>query len=345
LIDDERQQRFAAVIFQTKNMQRFKTIKIIKAFSFVAIFTMYAFNSYAQQTAPAQLDQAYYHRMKLGDNEIMALSDGTITIDLHKLLENINPAKIDQLSASSYQTSNEEASVNAYLLKLGGKNILIDAGTGELYGPTLGHLPERLRKIGVPPEAIDIILITHIHTDHTGGLMDGTKMVFPNATLYISKPEVDFWLGEESERKADKRLAHWFKEARDKVGPYLKAGKVKNFVYGKELFPGITPVAAPGHTPGHTFYAVESKGEKMLFVGDMVHASAIQFPVPTVTINFDVDPGAAAKSRIATFGDASEKGYWLAADHIAFPGIGHVIKEGQGFRWIPINYSTLGTGQ
>jgi glyoxylase-like metal-dependent hydrolase (beta-lactamase superfamily II) len=84
-------------------------------------------------------------------------------------------------------------------------------------------------------------------------------MVFPNATLYISKPEVDFWLSAESKQKVDKRLTHWFREAEDKVGPYLKADKVKRFNYGKDLFPGITPVSAPGHTPGHTFYAVESK--------------------------------------------------------------------------------------
>jgi glyoxylase-like metal-dependent hydrolase (beta-lactamase superfamily II) len=328
-------------------MQRFKAIKtkIIRAFTFAAIFYGSVFNSNAQQKAPAQMDQNYYYRMKLGDDEITALSDGTINIDLHQLLQHISPARIDQLSASSYQTANEEASVNAYLLKIGGKNILIDAGTGELYGPTLGYLPEHLRKIGVPPEAIDIILITHIHTDHTGGLMDGSRMVFPNATIFISKPEVDFWLGKESEQKADKRLAHWFKEARDKVGPYLKAGKVKNFEYGKELLPGVTPVAAPGHTPGHTMYAVESKGAKMLFIGDMVHAAAVQFPDPAVTISFDVDPKAAARRRIQTFRDAAAKGYWLAADHISFPGIGHVIKDRQGYRWLPINYSTLGTGQ
>jgi glyoxylase-like metal-dependent hydrolase (beta-lactamase superfamily II) len=300
---------------------------------------------YAQQKVPVQMDQAYYHRMKLGAYEITALSDGTITIDLHELLTNVTPAKIDQLSEANFQTAKEEASVNAYFLVVGGKKILIDAGSGELYGPTLGHLPENLRKIGVSPESIDAVLITHIHTDHTGGLMDGNKMIFPNSTIYISKLEMDFWLSDDSEQKADKRLAHWFKEARDKVGPYLKAGKVKNFEYGKELFPGIIPIAAQGHTPGHTFYDVESDGQKILFVGDMVHAAAVQFPDPLVTISFDVDPKAAAQQRLNTFRDAAAKGYWLAADHIAFPGIGHVKKEGQGFRWIPLVYSTLGTGQ
>jgi hypothetical protein len=83
----------------------------------------------------------------------------------------------------------------------------------------------------------------------------------------------------------------------------------------------------------------------MLFVGDIIHAPAVQFAEPSVTIVFDVDPKAAAKQRIKTFNDAAMKGYWLAADHVSFPGIGHLRGQGTGFVWIPINYSTSGTGQ
>jgi glyoxylase-like metal-dependent hydrolase (beta-lactamase superfamily II) len=291
------------------------------------------------------MDQPFYHRMKLGDYQIIALSDGTVPIDLHKVLTDITPKEIDQLSAASFQTAQVETSVNAYVIKMNGKNILIDAGTAGLYGPTLGHLTENLRKIGIAPEAIDAVLITHIHSDHTGGLMQGSKMVFPNATIYISKREVDFWLNADIKRKAPERLAHWFKEAEDKVGPYLKAGKVKTFDYGKELFPGLEPIAAPGHTPGHTFFALMSMSQKIVFVGDLVHAATVQFPDPSATISFDVDSKGAAATRLLTFDDAAVNGYWLAADHISFPGIGHVRKNGTGFLWIPINYSTLGEGQ
>jgi glyoxylase-like metal-dependent hydrolase (beta-lactamase superfamily II) len=184
--------------------------------------------------------------------------------------------------------------------------------------------------------------IAHIHTDHTGGLMLNGNMIFPNATIYISQPEVDFWMNEKNKTP---HLARWFREAADKVGPYLKAGKVKTFEYGEEVFPGITALDAHGHTPGHTFYALESKGETMLFIGDMVHAASVQLPDPAVTINFDVDEKTAAIQRIKTFQDAAAKGYWLAADHISFPGIGHVRAQGKGYNWIPINYSTLGNGQ
>ncbi|MEN0053910.1 MAG: MBL fold metallo-hydrolase [Mucilaginibacter sp.] len=328
-------------------MQLLKTIKynlltgIIG--SVVLLFSCLDVNG--QEKGPIEMDQPFYHHMKLGDYDIIALSDGTVPINLHEVLTDITPDKIDQLSAAGFQTTTSETSVNAYLIKANGKNILIDAGTAELYGPTLGHLPENLRKIGVPPEAIDAVLITHIHSDHTGGLMQGSKMVFPNAMIYISKPELDFWLNEDNKIKAPERLVHWFKEAEDKVGPYVKAGKVKTFGYGKELFPGIKPIAAPGHTPGHTFYSIESKGQKLVFVGDLVHAAAVQFPDPSATINFDVDSKAAAATRLLTFRDAAANGYWLAADHISFPGIGHVRKNGTGFLWVPLNYSTLGVGQ
>jgi glyoxylase-like metal-dependent hydrolase (beta-lactamase superfamily II) len=302
-------------------------------------------SAFAQTRATGNLRQAGYYGVQIGDYEVIALSDGTLPINLHDLLTNIQPAEIDSLSALNFQSPTEEASVNAFLIKTGGKLVLIDAGTAELYGPRLGHLSESLLKIGITPEQIDAVLVTHIHTDHTGGLMIDNKMVFPNATIYISKPEVDFWLSEESRKKAPERLKHWFKEAADKVGPYLKAGKVKNFEYNKELFPGITPLASPGHTPGHTFYALESNGQHMLFVGDIIHAPAIQFPKPAVTIVFDVDPIKAAEQRIKIFKEAASKSYWLAADHISFPGIGHVRAKGTGFVWIPVNYSTSGNRQ
>jgi glyoxylase-like metal-dependent hydrolase (beta-lactamase superfamily II) len=299
----------------------------------------------AQSPNPVMLTQPGYYRVLIGDIEVVALSDGTVPIHLHELLTNTKPSEIDQSLKRHYQTDPVESSVNAYLIKLDGKLILVDAGTAELYGPTLGHLPESLKRAGYRPEQIDAVLITHIHTDHTGGLMEGNKMVYPNATIYISQPEVDFWLGAGSKAKAPERLQKWFQEAELKVGPYLKAGKVKTFGYGAELFPGITPIAAPGHTPGHTFYALESKGQKLVFWGDVMHAAAVQFANPAVTIVFDVDAKAAAAQRKKAYDEAAKRGYWVAVAHVSYPGIGHLRAEGSGFVWVPINYSTLATGQ
>ncbi|SHN36107.1 MBL fold metallo-hydrolase [Chitinophaga sp. CF418] len=300
--------------------------------------------TFAQDTAKVLPQPGSYHMM-LGDVGIIAFSDGSIPQDLNKLLTNTQPGEIKKLTELNFQTPIAEASVNAYLIKTNGKLILVDAGTSALYGPTLGHLPRNMIRAGYKPEQIDAVLVTHIHTDHTGGLMDGDKMVFPNADIYVSKKEADYWLSDESYAKAPARLKPYFDQARLKMLPYVKAGKVKTYEYGKELFPGILPVASAGHTPGHSFYQVNSKREKILFWGDIMHSAAVQFADPDVTIVYDVDPAAAAQARKKAYEDAAKGKYWIAADHVSFPGIGHIRKREKGYGWFPINYTTSGIGQ
>src|SRR3982751_3279162 len=209
--------------------------------------------------------QAGYYHFKLGDFEIAALSDGTLPIPTLKLLTNAQPGEVASRLADTYQTTEVDASINAYLIRAGGRLILMDAGTGELYGPTLNKLEASLKAVGVTPDQITDVLITHIHTDHTGGLMDGKRMVFPNATLHIDQKEVAYWLNPENRAKAPEAVKKYFDEASAKVQPYVEAGKVKTFSGATELFAGIRSIPAPGHTPGHTFYTLESKDQKLVF--------------------------------------------------------------------------------
>jgi len=278
--------------------------------------------------------------MQVGDIQVTALSDGTVPLDLAKLLSNTQPGEVEKLLSFNYLPTTVEESVNAYLVKTGDQLILVDAGTAGNFGPTLGQLTKSLAKAGYTPDQIDAVLITHAHVDHVGGLMDGDKMVFPNATIYISKPEAEFWFGEKSKGNIPESLKGFYQYANASVGPYLKAGKVKTFDYGHELFPGIMPLARPGHTPGHTFYQLTSKGEKLVFWGDVIHSAAIQFADPSVTIDYDVDTKVAAATRKQALADAAKGGYWIASDHISFPGIGHVRADGSKYDWVPANYST-----
>lgn len=308
------------------------------------LFSALAIEASAQK-APMALPQAGYYHMEIGDIDVIALSDGSISQDMDKLLTNVKPGEVKNLSELSFQEPLVELSVNAYLFKSNGKLILVDAGTSDLFGPTLGYLPESFAKAGFKPEDVDIILITHIHSDHTGGLMRGDKMVFPNATLYVSQKEYDFWLTPRNYSEATTAMKPYFEQAIQKMGPYVKAGKVKTFAYGKEIFPGILPVASPGHTPGHSFYQVSSKGETILFWGDIMHSAPVQFANTEVTIVYDVNPKEAAISRKKAFADAAKNKYWVASDHLSFPGIGHIRAEGKGYQWFPVNYSTSGHGQ
>ena len=124
------------------------------------------------------------------------------------------------------------------------------------------------------------------------------------------------------------------------LNPYVSAGKFKPFEGDTELVPGIRAQSAHGHTPGHVTYAIESKGEKLVLWGDLMHVAAVQFPEPSVTIQFDTDSKAAMAQRTQALADAAKAGYWVGAAHLSFPGIGHLRKQGGGYNFVPANYST-----
>ena len=138
--------------------------------------------------------QAGIYRTKVGKIDVIAVSDGTVGLGLTKeLIQNAKPGEVERLLARHFQKSPVDASVNAFLIKYENKLVLIDAGSSELVGPTAGKLPQSLRAAGAPPENITDVFVTHIHPDHTGGLMNGNTKVFPNATIHINKREVDYW--------------------------------------------------------------------------------------------------------------------------------------------------------
>jgi len=311
----------------------------------MTVITIFISFAAAQTTAPKlSQSQAGFYRMNVGDFEVVALSDGTVPLPVFDLLTNIKPCEIERLLSNAYLKAPLDASVNAFLIKPAGntsKLIMVDAGSGELYGPTLNKLVASLKAIGYEPEQITDILLTHIHTDHSGGLMDGSRMVFPNAVVHADKREVDYWLNSANRDKSQgnkEQLVRLFREAAAKVKPYFDAGKVKTFDGDTQLFPGIQSIATPGHTPGHSFYALESKGEKMVFWGDIMHVAEVQFPNPSVTIMFDSDSKAAAAQRKKAFAHAAKNGYWVAPAHVSFPGIGRLRAEGGGYKWIPTAY-------
>ncbi|UTH74658.1 MBL fold metallo-hydrolase [Chromobacterium sp. IIBBL 290-4] len=287
-----------------------------------------------------------YYRMMIGDFEITALSDGTVKIPLDKLLHGESPEQIRQLLERGFQTpSKAETSINAFLINTGSKLLLVDSGSGELFGPGSGKLPANIRAAGYKLEDIDAVLLTHVHLDHSGGLTVAGKAVFPNADVYLNQKEEDFWLNPANRAKVapaqpsgfDQRKG--FAQAQASLAPYLAAGRVKTFAAGAEIFPGIRAIAAPGHTPGHTFYEAQSQGQRIQFWGDAVHAQQVQFARPNVAIDFDVDSASAVKRRWQAFADAAQNGYWVAAAHISFPGIGHVGRDAKAYAWIPANYS------
>jgi len=291
------------------------------------------------QAASPQLAQAQagYYRLMVGNVEVIALSDGSIGLDTG-LLQTSDRPMIDAALKLAHMASPLDTSVNAYLVKSGGRLVLVDAGAGTLFGPTLSKLPASLAAVGVAPGQITDVLVTHIHTDHTGGLMDGSRRVFPNATIHLDQREIAFWLDPQNEAKAPAEKKAFFQQARASLQPYVEARQVRSFDGAAEVIPGLRSVPAPGHTPGHTFYRLESRGDSLMFWGDVMHVAEVQLQQPAVTIAYDVDPDAAAAQRKLAFADAADRGYLVAPAHMSFPGVGRLRRDGQGYRWVPVPY-------
>jgi glyoxylase-like metal-dependent hydrolase (beta-lactamase superfamily II) len=280
-----------------------------------------------------------FYRIMLGDFEITALSDGTVDLPVDKLLSE-PAAKTDAILKKSYLSSPLEVSDNAFLINTGSRLVLVDTGAGTLFGPTLGNLLASLRAAGYGPEQVDDILLTHMHPDHVGGLFANGQRVFPNAIVHADKREADYWLNKANMAKASADSKGFFQGAIASVQPYIDAGKFQPFNGNSEVVPGVSSMASPGHTVGHTSYLVESKGQELLLVGDVIHVEAVQFDDPSVTIGFDTDAKEATDSRAKVFTRAYQNGALIGAAHLPFPGLGHVNAKGKAWQWIPVNYTT-----
>lgn len=295
----------------------------------------------AQEPKVRILPQPGYYNMQIGELPVTVLSDGTNPLDMAQLLLNAQPGQVKNAFTENFLSTTAEGSDNEFLIRTNGKLVLVDAGSGDLLGESFGQLTKSLQNAGIQPEQIDAVLITHLHPDHVGGLMRNGKMVFPNATVYIAKEESDFWLAAEALKNAPAAYKPFFEYAQNSALPYVKAGKVKTFNSGDVLFPGITALGSAGHTAGHTSYMIESNGDKLLILGDLIHAQSVQFTDPGVAISFDGDPKAAVSTRKRVF-DAAVKGkYLIAGSHLSFPGVGHIRANGKGYLWVPANYSTI----
>ena len=280
-----------------------------------------------------------WYRMPLGSFEVTALNDGTVDLPVDKLLTNISPDGVKMLLARSHLATPLETSVNGFLVNTGSKLILIDTGAAGLFGPTLGKLVANLQASGYQPEQVDEIYITHMHADHVGGLMVGATRTFPNAVVRADVAESGYWLSQRNMDAAPESAKEFFKGAMASLNPYVAAGRFKPFEGAVELAPDIHSLPAHGHTPGHTAYVLDSDGQRMVMWGDLMHVAAVQFGLPTVTIQFDTDPAMAAPVRAKNFADAAASGYYVALAHLPFPGIGRLRADGRGgYDWLPTNY-------
>lgn len=207
-----------------------------------------------------------------------------------------------------------------FLVRTPDKNIMIDAGHGK-------NLFKNLKTLGLDESKIHIILLTHLHGDHIGGMLRDGEAAFPNAEVYIAEKEYDYWLNL-GERGAAARKV--FDAYKDKIHLFEPVELIEPEEEMKELIPGIKAIAAYGHTPGHTAYFIRSDESKWLIWGDLTHAMPIQMPCPEVALSFDVDSEKAIQSRKSFLDYVLKNKITSGGMHVAFPSLGKVSKGKSG---------------
>jgi glyoxylase-like metal-dependent hydrolase (beta-lactamase superfamily II) len=269
----------------------------------------------------------------VGEFTVTAVSDGVLNSN-HDVILGVDQADIARLTGIPYGQL-LPLDVNCFVISHGNRVMLSDAGTGHTYGPTLGKLPANLRAAGFAPEAIDIILLTHLHPDHSFGLVDEAgRAVFSNAQLFVHEVEAAFWLDRKPMPDDSERIARNTRMQREVTAPYRD--RIRRIKDG-EVLPGITAAMAPGHTPGHTTWQLQSGGERLLMWGDIVHLAAVQIVHPDAALVFDVDPELAKASRHRVFDQVAEQGIMVAGAHLPAPGFGRIVRDGQGFAYRAIS--------
>jgi glyoxylase-like metal-dependent hydrolase (beta-lactamase superfamily II) len=319
-----------------KNSMRFAAALVAALASFVAS------PNAALAGAPQHHDQAPgFYRLRVGDLEVTALYDGTGVFDPHWL--HGTKAAIDGVEKTLQEDPNMlDTADTGFLVNTGKQLILVDAGAGAWWGGgAFGRLAGSFRSAGYAPEQVDIVLVTHLHSDHVGGLttQDG-KRVFPNADVYVAKAESDFWLSAENAAKAPKDAQPFFQSAQAIAAPYIEGGKWHTFSGSERIIDDMQLAPLPGHTLGHTGYEFSSKGQRILFWGDIVHAQRVQLQHPEITVVFDIDPTAAAATRNQLLVKLANEDVLIAVPHSSFfPPLGRLCKEGSGYRWVPVVFT------
>ena len=281
---------------------------------------------------PASQIPTIYHR-RIGEIVVTALSDGAIE-RTHEMMRDVPEDEGRRLLGKAFR-DRFLLSINAFLIWAGDRLILVETGSGDYLGPEAGRLLANLGQAGIDPAAIDTILLTHMHPDHSAGLTDmkTAKANFPNAELVVHENEPRHWFDDAAmARGTEREKKLMFQQAREQCAPYRD--RMVTFKDG-EVAPGITAIPCHGHTPGHTAFLIESAGESLLIGGDTVHMPEVQVPRPEVTMVVDTDPAMAEASRRRIFDMAASERLLVTGMHLHYPGFGHVAREGDAYRFIP----------
>ncbi|WP_423853019.1 MBL fold metallo-hydrolase [Acinetobacter guillouiae] len=314
----------------------------------VLLFGLFPLTSQAEvtKTLPIieqQAQVAGFYQHQLGNTQITALLDGTNFMS-PTLFKDISQDKVQEILKKYHadQAKGVQTSVNAFLVNTGKSLVLVDSGTADCFGAHLGSVLKNLKASGHQPEQINTILLTHLHPDHSCGVSKNGIANYPNATIYVSEDEENYWLNpKQAEKIAQDKRANYLatvEKIKATLAPYQAKKQFKTFKLGDNIN-GFEVINTAGHTPGHFSYKLKTTGEDIVFIGDIVHSHTVQFDKPETAIEYDIDPKTAVQTRLKQFADYAKNGQTIAAPHLPFPGIGHIYSaDGKSYQWIPVHF-------
>jgi glyoxylase-like metal-dependent hydrolase (beta-lactamase superfamily II) len=276
----------------------------------------------------------YFHRFNLGNAEVTVVSDGPLPLGPPKgTFIGVPDEEVRKMLSDNFLSpDNVVLEQNSPIVNTGDKLIVFDTGMGtsKLFGPTTGRQQKSMMEAGIKPEDIDAVVFSHAHVDHIGGVVDTDgKVLFPNAQYYIAQSDFDYWT---DESKMGSPLKDFVVHARKNLLPVRD--RLVFYKDGEEFLPGVQALAAPGHTVGHTMFMVTSAGKSFAFLGDLTHHQVLLMEKPRMQFSYDTDPKQAAESRVKMLDMLAANKIAVMSYHFPWPGLGHVVKTGEGFHYI-----------
>lgn len=293
-------------------------------------------------------DLSGFKKIRLGELELFILTDGYIhEQNLKSFAPRGNLAEIKTILKENFRSEDFiDMAMNILLIKTKDKLVLLDTGMGIFADERTGFLLRSLQKAGFTAGDVTDVFISHAHPDHIGGVVDKqNKLVFPNAHLFISKIEYDFWLKatiKDFSNSALKEQPEFLNQIIPAIQKILKTiqPKLKFFDLNKSLYDHFSFQLAPGHTPGLTVMTISSGKEKLIYIADLIHSDVILFPHPDWGYFGDTDLDIAAQSRIQLLQQLAESKARAFAYHLPWPGLGFTQKKTKGFEWFPESFMT-----